>query len=138
MDLLSKIFYSSELNKANIKNELNIMDAVNAHIQWKIRLEKYINGTSEEVLDPKVVCRDDLCKLGKWIHDSGVNHFQDDEELIILREHHAQFHLVAGEVVAKVQMNDKEAARALMKVEYMAASRNVVHDLTALNKQLQR
>ena len=44
------------------------MEAINAHIHWKIRLEKYLDGTSEEKLDPKLVSRDDQCKLGKWIH----------------------------------------------------------------------
>ena len=35
------------------------MDAINAHVYWKIRLEKYVNGTSEENLDPEVICRDE-------------------------------------------------------------------------------
>jgi hypothetical protein len=134
-------FFSSLLGfggskKTNIKEEINILDAINAHIRWKIRLESYLNGTSEEKLDPNIICRDDQCVLGKWIHGPALKHFHDDEGLTNLRDHHAQFHVIAGDVVAKMQANDKTAAEKLLKGEYMNASRIVVRDLTELNKQL--
>ena len=122
--------------KSSIKNEINIMDAINAHIKWKIRLEKYLDGTSEEKLDPNVVCRDDQCVLGKWIHGPALNHFHDDEGFATLRADHARFHIVAGQEVNKVIANDKVAADTLLKGEYMEASRRVVRALTVLNKQL--
>jgi len=134
-------FFSSLLGlggnkKANIKDEINIMDAINAHIKWKIRLESYLNGTSEEKLDPNIVCRDDQCVLGKWIHGPALKHFQNDDGFTTLRDDHAQFHVVAGKVVSNVQANNKAAAETLMKTEYMLASRKVVHDLTELSKQI--
>lgn len=122
--------------KANIKNEINIMDAINAHIKWKIRLEKYLNGTSEEALDPKIICRDDQCVLGKWIHGPALKHFQDDDGFRTLRDDHAKFHVVAGKIVTNVQANNIAAAEEIMKTEYLLASRKVVHDLTELSKQI--
>jgi len=136
MGFFSSLFGFSEGKKANIKDEINIMDAINAHIKWKIRLEKYLDGTSEEKLDAKIVCRDDQCVLGKWIHGPALTHFQEDDGFKTLRADHAQFHVVAGKVVTNVQANDKVAAEALMKGEYMIASRKVVHDLTELSKQI--
>ena len=136
MGFFSSLFGSSESKSVNIKNEINIMDAINAHIKWKIRLEKYLNGTSEETLDPKIVCRDDQCVLGKWIHGPALKHFQNDDGFKTLRDDHAQFHVIAGKVVTSVQANKKEVAEALMKSEYMAASRKVVRDLTELHKQI--
>ena len=125
-----------EGKKANINDEINIMEAINAHIYWKIRLEKYLNGTSEEVLDPQNICRDDQCKLGKWIHGSGLKHFHNDDGFMTLRDDHAQFHIIASNVVTKVQENETDAARALLEGEYLKTSHKVVHDLTELNKQL--
>lgn len=136
MGFFSNLFGSNESKSVNIKNEINIMDAINAHIKWKIRLEKYLNGTSEETLDPSVVCRDDQCVLGKWIHGPALKHFQGDDGFVTLRDDHAQFHVVAGKVVSNVQANNRAAAEALLKSEYMLASRKVIGDLTALHKQI--
>jgi len=130
------LFGLSDNKKTNIKDEINIMDAINAHIKWKIRLDTYVAGTSEEKLDPKVVCRDDQCVLGKWIHGPAQKHFQDDDGLKTLREDHADFHVIAGKIVHSVQTNDIATAQSLLKGVYMNASRKVVRDLTELNKQL--
>ena len=136
MGFFSKLFGLSDDRKTSIKDEINIMDAINGHIKWKIRLEKYMEGTSEEKLDPKVICRDDQCVLGKWIHGPAEKHFQDDDGLKVLRDDHAHFHSIAGKIVSSVQSNDRAGAETLMKGEYMNASRKVVRDLTELNKQL--
>jgi len=136
MGFFSSLFGTNESKSANIKNEINIMDAINAHIKWKIRLEKYLNGTSEETLDPNIVCRDDQCVLGKWIHGPALKHFQNDDGFKTLRDDHAQFHVIAGQVVTSVQANEKAKAEALMKGEYMNASRMVIRDLTELHKQI--
>lgn len=136
MGFFSNMLGLGQNKKAGIREEINIMDAINAHIRWKVRLEKYLDGTSEEKLDPKVVCLDDQCVLGKWIHGPAQKHFKDDEGLKVLREDHAWFHVVAGKVVGSVQANDKAAAETLMRGEYMNASRKVVRDLTELSKSL--
>lgn len=122
--------------KEVIKNEINIMDAINAHVKWKVRLQDYLNGTSTEKLDPMVICRDDQCVLGKWIHGPALKHFHEHGAFHTLRADHAQFHLVAGNVVKKVQENDRAAADALMDNEYAHASHKVVQALTELNKQV--
>ena len=136
MGFFSKLFGLSDSRKTSIQEEINIMDAINAHIKWKIRLEKYMDGTSEEKLDSKVICRDDQCVLGKWIHGPAEKHFQGDDGFKTLREDHAEFHVIAGKIVSSVQSNDRVTAETLMKGVYMNASRKVVRDLTELNKQL--
>jgi hypothetical protein len=136
MGFLSHLFGFSASKKTVIKEEINIMDAINAHIRWKVRLEKYLDGSSEEKLDYEIVSRDDQCALGKWIHGSALRHLHDDEWLKILREDHAQFHLIAGKVVSNVQANNMDVAASLMKGEYLDASRKVVRALIELNKIL--
>ena len=136
MGIFSNLFGARESEKAKLIDSIDVMEAINAHVRWKMRLERYLNGTSEEQLDPKVVCRDDQCVLGKWIHGVAQEHFHEDEGFKTLRADHAQFHVVAGKVLSSAQSNDKATAEALMKNEYMQASRKVVHDLTELSKQL--
>jgi hypothetical protein len=137
MGFFSKLLGISDENKAVIKNELDIMAAINAHVHWKIRLEKYLDGTAEEKLDAKVVCQDNQCKLGKWIYGAAAEHFHGDESLDKLREEHARFHTYAGRIVDYVHANDKTAARDLLEGDYKFTSRKVVFALSELNNHLQ-
>lgn len=133
---ISGWFGLTEAKKEDIKSEINIMDAITAHVVWKVRLQNYLNGTSTETLDPMVICRDDQCALGKWIHGPGMKHFHEHEAFHTLRADHAQFHYIAANVVKKVQENDRAGADALMDNEYAHTSRKVVHALNELNMQI--
>lgn len=137
MGFFSKLLGLSEAKKADIMSELDVMAAINAHVQWKMRLEKYLEGTSEEKLDPKVVCLDNQCKLGKWIYGSAVEHFHGDESLDNLRDEHARFHTYAGRIVDYIHANDKAAAKDLLEGDYKFTSRKVVFALSELSKHLQ-
>jgi hypothetical protein len=134
MGFFSSLVALGESKQTNIQDEINIMDAIDAHVHWKIRLDRYLNGTSEEKLDPKIICRDDQCKLGKWLHGPALKYFHDDDVgFKTLRDDHAQFHVIAGNVVTNVQANNVAAAEMLMNGEYLHASRKVVRGLTKLN-----
>jgi len=140
MGFLSKLFGQHDNSKVNVRaainSDINIAEALAAHVNWKGRLVRYLNGTSDEELDPMVICRDDQCALGKWIHGPALNYFHADDDFHKLRTDHANFHFVAGNVVKKMQENDKEGANSLMKNEYERASREVINGLTELNKHL--
>jgi len=127
---------SDESKKAQIRKEINLMDAINAHIKWKVRLQDYLSGISQENLDPMVICRDDQCVLGKWIHGPALKHLHEDATFHQLRSDHAQFHLVAGNVVRHVHANEYVKAVALMEGEYKRSSRKVVLALSKLNEQV--
>jgi len=136
MGFFSSFTRPGKSEQTNLKDEIDIMDAINAHVHWKIRLESYLNGTSEEKLDPKIICRDDQCKLGKWLHGPALKYFRDsDVGYRTLRDDHAKFHVIASNVVTNAQANNMAAAKVLMSGEYMRASRKVVRDLTELSKQ---
>ena len=137
MGFFSKLLGLSEAKKADIMNELDVMAAINAHVQWKLRLEKYLEGTSEEKLDSKVVCQDNQCKLGKWIYGPAVEHFHGDESLDNLREEHAKFHTYAGRIVDFIHADNKVAAQDLLEGDYKFTSRKVVFALSELSKHLQ-
>jgi hypothetical protein len=105
---------------------LNFKSAVDAHMKWKIRLDAYVNGTSNEDLKAEVICRDDQCPLGKWIYSRGGGEFGYSETFFDMKAHHANFHRCAGEVVTMAQTGDKERARHLLHHgDYVRASERV-------------
>ena len=122
-------------NKEEAIKNIDIMAAINAHLKWKVRLDKYVNGTSDEQLDPQVICLDNQCVLGKWIHGPAEEYFLDDAKFSTLREDHAKFHMIAAQVVNLVQQNNIQGAETLLRGSYMKASRLVVKDLTDIGKQ---
>ncbi len=146
MDLFSKSLGHIEGGNAKIReaireeirSEVNIAECIDAHMQWKGRLQSYLEGTSTEQLDPAVICRDDQCALGKWIQGPAVKHFHEDDDFLKLRSDHSRFHLIAGRVVKKVQENDRVASYALFENEYARVSREIIKDLTELDKVLHR
>lgn len=119
--------------KELIREEVNLSEAVEAHISWKLRLQTYLEGKSKESLDPMVICRDDQCKLGQWIHGPALNHFHEFEPFHQLRADHAQFHYLAANVVQKVHAKEHAAAEAILKGDYQRISHKVVIALTELN-----
>lgn len=140
MGFFSKLFGQDKQIAAEVREriraEVDISECIEAHMKWKGRLQSYLDGTSKESLDPMIICRDDQCVLGKWIHGPAIKHFHDDEGFHKLRSDHANFHFVAGSVVKKVQENDRAGSEALMRSDYARASRDVIQDLTELNKHL--
>jgi Chemoreceptor zinc-binding domain len=90
---------SGQEKSAMVVGGLNFMDAITAHQKWKTRLASYLEGTSTEKLDYRVVCRDDQCVLGKWINGPGGDAYGHIPIFSQLKMTHAQFHLAAATVV---------------------------------------
>lgn len=134
MGFFSTLFGSAK--KKQISEEINISEATAAHVSWKLRLQRCLDGTAEEKLDPEIVCRDDACKLGQWIHGDARKHFEGVEAFYALRADHATFHQLAGKIVSHVHSNEHAAARQLMDGEYRNISRKVVMTLSELNNEL--
>jgi Chemoreceptor zinc-binding domain len=78
---------------------LDFQEAIEAHQKWKARLQACIDGNSKESLDPRVVCRDDQCVLGKWINGPGASSYGSKPVFSQLKIEHAQFHVLASEVL---------------------------------------
>lgn len=134
MGFFSDLFGSDKKNEIN--EEIDISEAAAAHVSWKLRLQKYLDGTSVEKLEADIVCRDDLCKLGMWIHGPAQRHFAGVEAFGVLLVDHAMFHQLAGDIVRHVHADDIASAHALMEGEYKHVSHKVVMALTELNNEL--
>jgi len=105
---------------------LDFKTAIDAHVKWKVRLDHYINGTSDEDLKVDTVSRDDQCMLGKWIHSDVSQQFADIREFQEMKMEHARFHLAAGDILSCSQAGDKEGALdKLHHGDYAKASERV-------------
>lgn len=137
MGFFSTLMGLEQDENSTAEESFDVLKVINSHVQWKVQLESYLNGTLDEKLDPKMICRDDQCQLGLWMQGPALQRFDVDNVLFkTLHDDHARFHVIACQVVEKAQANDKAAAQALMRDEYSQMSHKVVQDLTELKKHL--
>jgi len=123
-----------DVNKA--LTELDIDVAIGAHKNWKDRLTNYLEGNSSEDLRPEVICHDDRCDLGKWIHSDGQRQLGQYPMFTELRAVHKMFHQQASSVVALHQAGKVDAAKWLLDGEYTKTSTRIIRrleDLKLLN-----
>ena len=112
---------------------LNFKTAIDAHMKWKVRLEKCMQNDNDEGLQVDLVSRDDQCPLGQWIHGIGGARFGNLREFQEMKMEHARFHLCAGDVLACCLAGDKEGAgQKLRSGEYTRASERVKLHLARL------
>jgi hypothetical protein len=116
-----------------ISQVINIYDAVIAHKAWKKRLFEYLEGTSNEDLQPGKICVDYLCALGKWIHSDGKMRFGEQPVFLKLMEEHAKFHVHAAKVVEAHKLGNEELALGILTGVFEEQSRKTVTCLTKLN-----
>ena len=109
--------------------------AVEAHIKWKIRLQKHLDGTSTEKLNPDVICLDNQCVLGQWIYGDGQS-YKTMEGFEELRTIHADFHKCASEVVRKSDTGEKATAEKIFKNDYATLSKDITRMLVKMNTAL--
>lgn len=79
-----------------------------------------------------MICFDDRCDLGKWIHGPGVRRLGRYPGFTALRENHRMFHYSASNVVAVAQAGRREEAERLLRGVYADFSRRVIKELRAL------
>lgn len=121
---------------AAVLAEIDIDTAIAAHENWKLRLLNYLEGKSSEDLKPEVVCLDDRCDLGKWLHGPGKMRLGAYPAFSMLVARHKYFHLQASTVVALAQSGDQDKAGQTLDSSYRHASNQVVLLLKELKRSL--
>ncbi len=121
---------------ANVLAELDIDTAIAAHENWKVRLHNQIAGTSTEQLDPALICLDNRCDLGKWLHGKGGAQLGSYPAFSVLVARHKYFHVQASTVAAHVQAGDRDAAEKALNGPFKHGSNQVVLLLKELKRGL--
>jgi hypothetical protein len=136
-DALVKLFGLPDDQLEVIKNEINVMDEIEAHIAWKLSLQNYLDGKSQGDIRLDQIMRDDLCDLGKWLHGPAKTVFGPNNKGIqMLTEQHARLHKAAGFVVKNIQEKKLSAAKQIMDGEVRVAFHEVMRTLNVLNTVL--
>ena len=123
---------------AAVLAEIDIDTAIAAHENWKLRLQNCLEGKSSEDLRPEVVCLDDRCDLGKWLHGPGRMRLGMYPAFSMLVARHKYFHLQASTVLALAQSGDMDKAGQTLVTSYRHASNQVVLLLKELKRGLGR
>ncbi|MCB2017124.1 MAG: CZB domain-containing protein [Hydrogenophaga sp.] len=115
---------------------LDIEAALSAHRQWKQQLRACLMSEetcmSDEILDRALVCLDDRCDLGRWIHGKGRSRLGTFPGFAELLSHHRMFHHVAGNVMALREAGHLGAARRMLDDQFEDYSSRVAEDLRLL------
>ncbi len=109
-------------------------DAMAAHVIWKVRLTRMIEGVDSGDLENVAVGDDDACAFGKWIHGEGRQYRTTPAYEEVLRKH-THFHACAAEVVRKAEQGDRAAAMKALDGAFEAASRQLVNALVELKTE---
>jgi len=113
---------------------LDIDTAKSAHENWKLRLEAYLAGRSQETFSPETICFDDRCDLGKWIYGPGKAKLGRFPGFTALTSHHKMFHYAASNVVALYQAGRTDEAQRMLDQQLAEFSKNVTQDLDSLQQ----
>ena len=119
-----------------VLDELDIDTAISAHENWSARLTAVIRGTSDENLQPDLVCRDDHCDLGRWLHGPGRERLGQYPAFSMLVTRHQHFHLEASTVLTLAQAGETEKAERKLQSGYRHASTQVVLLLKEMRRGL--
>ncbi len=111
-------------------------DAIRAHELWKMKLACYVIHPDES-LDPATIAHDDLCDLGRWIHERRAT-FGHVPAFAVLADCHAKFHAAAAEVVARADAGEDVTADIAIGAssEYARISAEVTHILIVMKRKL--
>ncbi len=129
-------FFKNRNTQEITQDDLDFNKWIQAHRDWRQKLTNYINGHSQETLDETVVCRDDHCLLGQWIHGNGAKYYGDLDTFQNMRHHHAQFHTCAGDVIHSFKTQGLTAAKKLLHSDFDQNSLLVVSDLHSLESKI--
>jgi hypothetical protein len=123
---------------ATLMTEFDIDAAIASHEEWKLRLEKVLEGQSTEDLDPQQVAQHEHCALGQWLSGSGREVLGQYPAFDMLVARHRFFHAQAAAVVELSKAGEHEKALQLFQGGYRHASNQVMLLLKELRRSLGR
>lgn len=131
-------FFKGRTTEGLNEEDLDFQKWIMAHRDWRRRLVAYIEGASNETLDEKVICCDDRCDLGHWIHGNGQKFYGDEAVFQQLVGDHAAFHRAAGDVVGQYKTSGEKDARRILNGDFDLRSMHVINGLEQLERKVKQ
>lgn len=109
-------------------------NAVVSHARWKAKFREAI--AQRLSIDEQIVCVDDACDLGHWLHGEGKIKHGNLPEFVRLIADHKAFHLEAGKVARIINSQDYSQADSMLEngTAFGYASSTVILSITALKR----
>jgi len=97
-----------------VEKPFDFDSAIAAHIDWKMKLSKYLQKPDGS-LNPDKVCLDNACVLGKWLYSDGEKFkTSSPNEYQAVRQHHADFHQTAARIIKLIDEGKSSEANRLL------------------------
>ena len=115
---------------------LDIDAAINAHERWKARLMDYLEGRSNEPMDPQVIRQGQRSALGHWLHGVGAATLGQQAAFSLLMVRHQYFHEQAANMIELAQQGEWDKAVQVLNGGYRHGSSQIVLLLKELKRGL--
>lgn len=114
---------------------MDLNSAVATHAKWKILLRSAIY--KQEDLNADSIAQDDLCELGKWLHDDAKTRFGHLPSYADCVTAHAAFHAEAARVAREINAKRFSVAERMLDQEmgYALASSSVTAAIIRLKAE---
>ena len=109
-------------------SSLQLQSEIRAHSAWKQKFEFAIAGIHREPLDAQSAGDHTRCELGQWLLGGGSK-FAAYPMFQQLMATHRDFHLVASQIVSKVNDGKTAEADTLLNTDFNALSETIVFQL---------
>ena len=125
-------FFTSEYTD---KSVMSLVEVMNAHANWKARLNRFIEGTLGYNLDPEVLAASDDTELGRWIlqMDEMESNAERKAQLNKLHQANVELHKVAAEIASQIHAGKRDNLSA-----YNDALQNSCKEVMVLLRDLSR
>jgi len=114
--------------------------AISAHVDWKMKLSRYLNNPDGSLHHEKV-CLDNACMLGKWIYGDGAEYRNTNPQTFDdLKKSHAEFHKTAGQIILLINTKKKNEAEKMLAAggHYMKISDNTIRLIQRLKDTVEQ
>lgn len=126
----------NELSSGNLG--IDFVEVAVSHISWRSRLKSHIAGEAAEHWPPSAAGEGGECSLGRWLSGIGRIKFGHFSAFRRLEAGHAEFHYVAGLILANVLEGELVEAEVLLRNEFSQATRRILVAINEMNETLQQ
>lgn len=113
---------------------MDIKQEINQHLEWIEKIASLLGSEAitEEMMDE--LTQHDKCELGRWLNSEASASYQGYPEFQALIDSHAEFHHLAGQLLALLKQED-ETRSIETEEKFIAMSQQVIGHLQALEKE---
>lgn len=116
---------------------IDFVGVAESHVLFFGRVKDFVHGELPHSLSDLTELGQ-CCELERWLKGVGASRFGQLRAFNRLHEAHAEFHLLASEVLAMIQAGSWIAAERMRKSELSQALRRVLITITELNESINK